>query len=247
MTHIDICTCRAHSRALHFASSYKYQPSYMMTSASGSVCARANIHGIRKAYSAKSHDFLFLVLLLITLLKLFLGDSAGDGRNLPLFLGPRVEQHQARILIVQPFHHIIQADSRHTKFGGAQAVDYALQLLLFGLHVQTYDSVRFFPQTQTQFNYYYGASGASPTGRCSDGRADGQSDAKEIEIQSKINKRNKISFYILRFLMKQRVVSVRSSRLCGGGRSMRSMPSMRDDFLYKGASRVAIRKRSLLC
>ncbi len=33
---------------------------------------------------------------------------------------------------------------------------------------------------------YYGASGASPTGRCSDGRADGQSDAKEIEIQSEI-------------------------------------------------------------
>ena len=29
------------------------------------------------------------------------------------------------------------------------------------------------------------ASGASPTGRCSDGRADGQSDAKEIEIQQK--------------------------------------------------------------
>ncbi len=32
---------------------------------------------------------------------------------------------------------------------------------------------------------------------CSDGRADGQSDANEIEIQSEINNRNKISFYTL--------------------------------------------------
>jgi hypothetical protein len=53
----------------------------------------------------------------------------------------------------------------------------------------------------------YVASGASPTGRCSDGRADGQSDAKEIEIQSKINKRNKISFYMFNFI-KQRVATV---------------------------------------